>query len=258
MRRAVVSGGGTGIGRAVAARLAAEGCEVVVVGRRRAVLAEAAEKLNASLPEPRVLVETADLTEPDEVEALAGRLGAVDVVVNNAGGNYGRGGDGLAGLAAEWEADVRGNVLPAVLLTTALLPALSRPGGRVVVMSSVAALRGPGSYGGAKAALHAWALGLARDVAADGVTVNVVAPGFVPDTEFWTGRLTDEVVASRLALVPMGRAGTPEEVAAAVAYLAAPDAGWTTGQILQVNGGTVLGVADPRPPTGLGFHSNRR
>nr|WP_291410942.1 SDR family oxidoreductase [Actinophytocola sp.] len=78
-----------------------------------------------------------------------------------------------------------------------------------------------------------------EELAADGVTV--LAPGFVPDTEFWTGRLTDELVASRLARIPMGRAGSPEEVAAATAYLAAPDAGWTTGQILQVNGGTLLG-----------------
>jgi len=165
----------------------------------------------------------------------------VEVLVNNAGGNFGGGGEDLAAVAAAWEADVRGNVLPSVLLTTALLPSLARPGGRVVVMSSIAALRGPGSYGGAKAALHAWALGLATRVAADGITVNVVAPGFVPDTEFWAGRLSDELVADRVGQIPAGRPGTPGEVAAAVAYLAAPDAGWTTGQILQVNGGTLPG-----------------
>jgi 3-oxoacyl-[acyl-carrier protein] reductase len=169
-----------------------------------------------------VSAETADLTEPDEVGALAGRLaagGPVDVLVNNAGGSFGTSGGDLAAVAAAWEADVRGNVLPAVLLTTALLPALPRPGGRIVVTSSIAALRGPGSYGGAKAALHAWALGLAASVAADGVTVNVVAPGFVPDTGFWTGRLTDELVADRVSQIPAGRPGTPEEVAAAVAHL---------------------------------------
>ena len=71
--------------------------------------------------------------------------------------------------------------------------------------------------------------------------MNVVAPGFVPDTEFWADRLTEDVMASRLAQIPMGRPGTPAEVAAAVAHLAAPDAGWTTGQILQVNGGTLQG-----------------
>jgi 3-oxoacyl-[acyl-carrier protein] reductase len=243
-RRAVVSGGGTGIGKAVAARLAAQGCAVVILGRRGDVLAKAVAELNADLPRPRVSAETADLTEPAEVGELAGRLaagGPVDVLVNNAGGSFGTSGGDLAAVAAAWEADVRGNVLPAVLLTTALLPSLPRPGGRIVVTSSIAALRGPGSYGGAKAALHAWALGLAASVAGDGVTVNVVAPGFVPDTEFWTGRLTDELVADRVSQIPAGRPGTPAEVAAAVAYLTAPDAGWTTGQILQVNGGTLAG-----------------
>jgi NAD(P)-dependent dehydrogenase (short-subunit alcohol dehydrogenase family) len=244
VRRAVVSGGGTGIGKAVAARLAADGCAVVIVGRRPEVLAKAAAELNADLPEPRVSTEQVDLTEPDAVRELADRLaadGPLDVLVNNAGGATTGVGSELAAVAAAWESDVRGNVLPAVLLTSALLPAIARPGGRIVVMGSIAGLRGPGSYGGAKAALNAWALGLATELAPDGVTVNVVAPGFVPDTEFWTGRLSDELVANRLAQIPAGRPGTPEDVAAAVAYLTAPDAGWTTGQILQVNGGTLLG-----------------
>jgi 3-oxoacyl-[acyl-carrier protein] reductase len=242
-RGAVVSGGGTGIGRAIAARLAADGTDVLIVGRRAEVLSAAAEEINDEVGAPRVTTATADLTRPDEVERLVEALtGPVDVVVNNAGGNFGQAAAGdLAGLVAAWEADVRGNVLPAVLLTEALLPRLRRPGGRIVTITSIAALRGPGSYGGAKAALHAWALGLAQTLAPQGITANVVAPGFVPDTEFWAGRLTDDLVASRLAQIPMGRPGTPAEVAAAVAHLAAPDAGWTTGQILQVNGGTLAG-----------------
>jgi 3-oxoacyl-[acyl-carrier protein] reductase len=243
-RRAVVTGGGTGIGRAVAARLAADGDEVVIVGRRAEVLAAAAEQINATVGERRVTTARADLADPAQVEPLAAQLGVVDVLVNNAGGNFGAtAGDsaGLADTAAAWEADFRGNVLTSVLLTQALLPSLARPGGRIVTISSIAALRGPGSYGAGKAALHAWSAGLATALAAEGITVNVVAPGFVPDTEFWDGRRTDEIVASRVAQIPMGRAGTPTEVAAAVAHLASPDAGWTTGQILQVNGGTLLG-----------------
>jgi 3-oxoacyl-[acyl-carrier protein] reductase len=242
-RRAVVSGGGTGIGRAIAARLAADGADVVIVGRRAEVLAAAAEEINGGVGAPRVTTATADLTSPDEVQRLAATLpDAVDVLVNNAGGNFGNAGNGgLADVAAAWEADVRGNVLPAVLLTEALLARLTRPGGRIVTITSIAALRGPGSYGGAKAALHPWSLGLAQTLAPEGITVNVVAPGFVPDTEFWADRLTDDVMASRLGQIPMGRPGTPAEVAAAVAHFAAPDAGWTTGQILQVNGGTLQG-----------------
>jgi 3-oxoacyl-[acyl-carrier protein] reductase len=206
------------------------------------VLATAAVEINDAVGASRVTTATADLTSPDEVQRLADTIDAVDVVVNNAGGNFGTAGNGdLAGVAAAWEADIRGNVLPAVLLTEALLPRLARPGGRVVTISSIAALRGPGSYGGAKAALHAWSLGLAQTLASEGITVNVVAPGFVPDTEYWAERLTDELMTSRLAQIPMGRPGTPSEVAAAVAHLAALDAGWTTGQILQVNGGTLVG-----------------
>jgi 3-oxoacyl-[acyl-carrier protein] reductase len=243
-RRAVVTGGGTGIGRAVAERLAAGGDAVVIVGRRADVLATAAAEIDAAVGDRRVTTAVADLTRPDEVERVAADIGAdgVDVLVNNAGGNFGEAdGSGLAGVAAAWEADFRGNVLTSVLLTQAPLPRLSRPGGRIVTISSIAGLRGAGSYGAAKAALHAWSAGLATALAPEGITVNVVAPGFVPDTEFWDGRRTEEIMASRLAQIPMGRGGTPAEVAAAVAHLASPDAGWTTGQILQVNGGTLLG-----------------
>jgi 3-oxoacyl-[acyl-carrier protein] reductase len=242
-RQAVVSGGGTGIGRAIAERLAADGAHVVIVGRRAEVLATTAKEINDSLDAQRVTTETADLTSPDDVQRLADALpGTIDVLVNNAGGNFAAAGDGgVAAVAAAWDANLRGNVLPTVLLTEALKPRLTRPGGRIVTITSIAALRGPGSYGGAKAALHPWSLGVAEELAPEGITVNVVAPGFVPDTEFWADRLTEEVMASRLAQIPMGRPGTPAEVAAAVAHLAAPDAGWTTGQILQVNGGTLAG-----------------
>lgn len=243
-RRAVVSGGGTGIGKAVARRLAGNGDAVVILGRRAQVLAAAADEINAGLGERRVTTAAVDLAEPDQVQRLAEQLGTagpVHVLVNNAGDNVGGDDADLAGVVKSWDANFRANVITAVLLTEALMPLMARPGGRIVAMSSIAGLRGPGSYGAAKAALHAWALGLATALAPEGITVNVVAPGFVPDTEFWASRLTDELNASQLARIPMGRAGTPDEIAAAVAYLTAPDAGWTTGQILQVNGGTLLG-----------------
>ena len=232
MRHAVVTGGGTGIGLAVARRLLAGGDEVTIVGRRREVLGQASAG--------SMRVEVADLQEPDQVQALADRLGAVDVLVLNAGGTATRRGEGLASTAAMWTEDFRLNVLATVLLAEAVLPNLTRPGGRIVAMSSVAALRGAGSYGAAKAAVSSWVTGTAGAVAADGITVNAVAPGFVPDTEFWEGRLTDELVAGRLARIPAGRPGTVDEVAEAVAYLASPLAGWTTGQVLAVHGGSVL------------------
>jgi 3-oxoacyl-[acyl-carrier protein] reductase len=243
VRRAVVTGGGTGIGLAVTRRLVADGADVVVVGRRRDVLERAAAEVDAAAGRSAVTVETADLREPDEVEALAARLvggGPVDVLVLNAGGSLEQEGDGVAATAGLWTETFRLNVLTTVLLGETLLPHLTRPGGRVVAMSSVAALRGIGSYGAAKAAVNSWVTGVAGTVAKDGVTVNAVAPGFVPDTEFWDGRLDEREWQSRVARIPAGRPGTVDEVAAAVAYLAAPDAGWTTGQVLAVHGGAVL------------------
>lgn len=243
-----MTGGGTGIGRAISSRLL-PGCdEIILVGRRSEVLAAAAGELRAQAADgTTVTVAACDLADPPQVTELADRLRrgpTIDVLVANAGGNFGHAaGDDPADVAQAWRADFEGNVLTAVLLTEALLPHLTRPGARVVAMSSIAALRGNGSYGAAKAAVNAWVLSLATTVAPDGITVNAVAPGFVPDTPFWHDRLAADPGAyeSRLNPIPMGRAGTVEEVAAAVSYLASADAGWTTGQIVQVNGGTLLG-----------------
>ncbi|MDM7854840.1 SDR family NAD(P)-dependent oxidoreductase [Cellulomonas alba] len=241
-QRALVTGGGTGIGRAIARRLALDGFDVTVVGRRRDRLEEAREAIDAETGRDAVSVETADLREPADVRALAERwTGPLDALVLNAGGTREQPEDTLEQVAERWLEQFRLNVLTTVLTADAFLPHLSRPGGRVVAMSSVAALRGAGSYGAAKAAINSWATWLAREVAAEGITVNAVAPGFVPGTEFWAEQgLTDDDRRARLARIPAGRGGTPEEVAAAVAYLVGPDAGWTTGQVLGIHGGAVL------------------
>lgn len=244
-RLTIVTGGATGIGKAIAQALAADGDEVVILGRRADALESAAAEINKMVDASRVRWHQADLSRPDQVGAAAAALldggRTVDVLVNNAGGITPGSGDALADVADVWRRDFDGNVLTTVLLTEALRPHLRRPGGRVISISSVAALRGAGSYGAAKAALHAWMYGLAAELAADGITVNVVAPGFIPDTPFWEGRLTQDMYAARVGAIPMGRAGTPDEVAAAVRYLAGSDSGYTTGQILQVNGGWVTG-----------------
>jgi 3-oxoacyl-[acyl-carrier protein] reductase len=234
-RTVVVTGGGTGIGRATAAAFARRGDDVLIVGRRRGPLEAAAAELG-------VRWVTADLADARSVEkAFADEPPVVDVLVNNAGGVASAGGEGLEAVAAEWEAALRGNVLTAVLPTAALLPRLRRPGGRVVNVSSIAALRGGGTYGAAKATLIGWSYALAAELGPDGVTVNVVAPGFVEGTEFFAGSMTAERRERLIGQTLVGRAGRPEDVAEAIAYLASPEAAHVTGQILQVNGGALLG-----------------
>jgi 3-oxoacyl-[acyl-carrier protein] reductase len=244
MRVAYVSGGGSGIGRAVARALALDGHQVLIFGRRAGLLRESAELIKAAGGGPVDPV-VADLTDPAAVRAGVDRAreiagDGVDVIVNTAGGTSALPAASLAEVAAEWEDEWRINVLTAVLLTTAALPYLRKPGARVVNLSSIAALRGGGSYGAAKAALHAWTYSLAGQLGADG-TANVVAPGYIEDTEFFRGGMTDSRRSMLIGQTLNGRAGRPEDVAATVHWLASPAAGHITGQVLQVNGGALLG-----------------
>jgi 3-oxoacyl-[acyl-carrier protein] reductase len=221
---------------------------LVLFGRREGVLEAAAKELTAAYPDSRVGYHAADLTDPeqvrDAVSAATGQVGeSVDVIVNNAGGVVpSPPGDG-ARLAAEWHQTFDLNVMTAVLLTNEVISRIRRPGGRVITISSIAALRGSGGgpYGPAKAALHAWNYDLAKNLGREGITANVVVPGFVPDTEFWADRLSDDLYRARVAETLVGRAGSPEDIAGAVRWLAAQDSGWVTGQVIQVNGGAVLG-----------------
>jgi 3-oxoacyl-[acyl-carrier protein] reductase len=243
-RRVVVSGGGTGIGRAIAASFARAGDHVTIVGRRADVLEKVAAEHDTghNAGHGTVTAVAADLTVPADVERVAAGLDSVDVVVNNAGGAaYDGPLSTLEDRAAEWRAELDANVITAALLTTALLPKLTRPGGRIILMSSVAAVRGGGVYGAAKAALHGWAYALATRLGPDGITVNVVAPGYVADTEFFGDRMSPEFHESRVRQTLVGRAGVPDDIAAAVDYLASPAAGYVTGQIIHVNGGSALG-----------------
>lgn len=235
MRTAVVTGAGTGIGRAVAVALHADGHHVVVTGRRPDPL----EKLVAELG-GRADAVPFDAADPAAVEAALDRLPAhVDVLVNNAGGNTDLDRDspaGLAAVAAGWRANLDANLLSAVLVTTALRDRL-RPGGTVVHIGSIAADKGAGAYGAAKAGLASWTVDLAHGLGPDGVTVNTVAPGYVEDTEFFRDRLTDERRTALIRAAATRRPSTPADIAATVAFLASPGARQITGQCVAVNGG---------------------
>ncbi|KIQ64395.1 oxidoreductase [Kitasatospora griseola] len=236
-RNVVVTGGGTGIGFEVARRFAEAGERVVIVGRRPGVLDHAAAELG-----PNVTPLVCDLADPDAVEAALAALPArIDVLVNNAGSRETVFGAGPHTVLARWRGDFERNVLTVVLLTESIRDRLTPGSGRVVTVSSIAALRGAGSYGAAKASLHAWNNFLAAQLGPSGITANIVAPGTVAGTEFFGPRLDEAEVARRSARTLLGRIGESGEVAAAVCFLASEEAGFITGEILHCNGGELLG-----------------
>lgn len=172
----------------------------------------------------------------------------MDVLIHSAGGTgqlepASDSADPLDRVAHDWTVNFRINTLTAALLTEALKDRLATPGGRVLFVSSIAAYRGSGSgaYAGAKAALHPYAHDLARELGPRGITANVVAPGYVEDTEFFGPRI-DPGRRERLVGDTLNkRAGTPGDVAATLHWLASPVAGHVTSQVVQVNGGAERG-----------------
>jgi 3-oxoacyl-[acyl-carrier protein] reductase len=240
MRSVVVTGGGTGIGFAAAKLFVDAGDRVVITGRREQVLKDAAERLG-SAARPMVF----DASDPAAVaEAAAALPERVDVLVNNAGGNtdFDRPDphDDLAALAARWRANFDANVLSAVLVTSALSARIAE-GGRVVMIGSIAARKGAGAYGSAKAALEAWTADVATALGPRGITANLVSPGLTENTEFFRGRLSDTRRQTLVDATLTKRAGDTDDVAATVFFLASPQARHITGQVIHVNGGAYLG-----------------
>ncbi len=238
-RLLVVTGAGSGIGRAVAHALAVRPETLVLVGRRCAALEETARELDTDSPP---LLVDADLSAPPGAERLAHAVGdravaGLALVAGGVGASSAR--PGLAGVARSWEASWRTNVLTAVLTVEALRDRLTE-GAAVVALGSIAATRGGGAYGAAKAALTPWVRDLARALGPRGVTANVVAPGYTADTEFFGSAMTPERHERLLGETFTGRAGRPADVAALVAHLLSPAGRHLSGQVLHVNGGALL------------------
>ncbi|MBW0105278.1 MULTISPECIES: SDR family NAD(P)-dependent oxidoreductase [Pseudonocardia] len=235
MRTIVVTGAATGIGRAAATAFHTRGDYVVLTGRRADALTKAVDGLDE-----RAVPVAFDASDPDQVTAALSQLpDRIDVLVNNAGGNTDFDHDDptdLAGVAAAWRANLEANLLSAVLVTTALRDRL-QPGGTVVNIGSIAADKGAGAYGAAKAGLASWTVDLAAQLSPTDITVNTLAPGYVADTEFFRDKLSDDTRQTLVDSALTRRASHPEDIAATVEFLASPGARQITGQVLAVNGG---------------------
>ena len=245
-RAAVVTGGGTGIGAACATALADTCTHLVLVGRRLDRLEAVAGQLSRSHPHVSVACQSVDLVDVDAVaqfcDWVLDEFASIDVIVNNAGSPQPRIDGGLWDVASAWQSTWKANTLSAVLVTEGLKVRLARPGGRIVTIGSFAAELGTGSpaYASAKAALETYTISLMRELGEDGITANLVAPGFTDGTELLTGRISPERRERLLASISARRPGTPEEIASLVAYLASPAAGFVNGQVIIANGGTYL------------------
>ncbi|MBO6882753.1 MAG: 3-oxoacyl-ACP reductase FabG [Marivita sp.] len=238
-KTALITGASGGIGGEIARALHAAGATVGLSGTRT----EPLEALAADLGD-RTHVLPCNLSDPEAVAALpkqaADAMGSVDILVNNAGITR----DNLFMRMSddEWQSVIDVNLTATFKLCKGVLRGMMKARwGRIVNISSVVGATGnpgQGNYAAAKAGMVGMSKSLAYEVASRGITVNVVAPGFIATA--MTDKLTDDQKSAILTQIPSGRMGTPEEIAAAVLYLASPEAGYVTGTTLHVNGGMAM------------------
>jgi 2,3-dihydroxy-2,3-dihydro-p-cumate dehydrogenase len=245
-RVAVVTGAGGAIGAEIAARLGSEGAELALTDLDAERLATRADELERRLGR-RPVVTVGDLSEAETAEALVSacrdRFGRIDVLVNNAGGGVIA--PTLEHTEETLQATLARNIWTALRATLAVLPVMRDAGyGRVVFVGADSVRNGLDQhavYNAAKGGVHAFARGLAREFAREGITVNTVAPCATATPELTRILEQDPHVAEAFVrVIPMGRPAALPEVASAVAYLAAEEAGFITGQVLGVNGGSTM------------------
>jgi 3-oxoacyl-[acyl-carrier protein] reductase len=238
-KAALVTGATGGIGAAIAEALHAQGATVALSGTRQNVLDELKTKLK-----DRVKTIACDLTKPDEVEKLVPeaekQMGSLDILVSNAG--ITRDMLALRMKDEDWATVLDVNLTAAFRLARAALRGMmKRRFGRIIGITSVVGVSGnagQANYAASKAGMIGMTKALAREVASRSITVNCVAPGFIETA--MTASLNDKQREAIVTTVPLGRLGSPAEIAAAVVYLASAEAAYVTGQTLHVNGGMAM------------------
>jgi 3-oxoacyl-[acyl-carrier protein] reductase len=242
-RIALVTGASQGIGRACALQLAAQGAAVAVASRNQEKLDQLVECIRATGGQAAAF--RVDLVEEEQVKsafkAAIAQFGKIDILVNNAGITH----DQLLMRMkrADWDAVLTTNLTSAYLcIQQAIGSMLKQRWGRIINMTSVfgqMGQAGQANYAASKAGLIGLTMAMAREVGSRNITCNAVAPGFIETA--MTSSLGDEFKQNAVKIIPLGRVGTPEEVAHAVAFLASEEAGYITGHVLNVNGGMRMG-----------------
>ena len=238
-KTALITGASGGIGSAIAKNLSQQGAHVVLHGTRTGRLEELASEIGSN-----VSVVTANLSDRDAVGSLvaeaAKATGAIDILVNNAG--ITRDNLFMRMKDEEWDDVLEVNLTSSMLLCRSAIRAMMKARwGRIISISSIVGVTGnPGqtNYAASKAGMIGFSKSLAAEVASRGITVNIVAPGFIETP--MTDELADEQKQKLLANVPAGRLGSSQEVAAAVSFLASEEAAYMTGSTLHVNGGMAM------------------
>jgi 3-oxoacyl-[acyl-carrier protein] reductase len=246
-KTALITGGGVGIGAAIARAIAEAGARVAITYRTHPPDDDLIAALTQGAGHPPVALKL-DATSEEQVRATAATLAMeferIDILVNNVGGLVQR--SRIAEMPYSlWKEVMAVNIDSTFLMTHHILPLITRHGGRIINIASLAGRNGghPGAtaYAASKAALFGFARGLSKELAAEGITVNTLAPGFIEATPFHDTFTSADSKEATVSSIPVGRAGIPADVASAALWLASDTTGFVTGSIIDVNGGQYFG-----------------